>query len=42
MKGFLPEAAAEGQWNVEVLVGTQVVSRADFVVVRGAIRIDHG
>ena len=39
---FLPEAAAEGQWNVEVLVGTQVVSRADFVVVRGAIRIDHG
>jgi hypothetical protein len=39
---FLPDEAAEGRWNVEVLVGTQAVIRADFVVVEGPIRIDRG
>ncbi len=38
---FLPPTAATGQWSVEVLVGSQVVSRADFVVVAGEVRIQR-
>ena len=38
---FLPPTAASGQWSVEVLVGAQAVSRADFVVAPGEVRIQR-
>ena len=38
---FLPTTAPEGQWSVEILVGPRAVSRADFVVVPGEIRIQR-
>ena len=38
---FLPPTAASGQWSVEVLIGSRAVSRADFVVVPGEVRIQR-
>ena len=37
----LPPTAPEGQWSVEVLVGQRAVSRADFVVAPGEVRIQR-
>ena len=39
---FLPDAAVLGRWFVEVTVGDDAVSRVDFVVSSGQIRIHHG